>query len=50
MTAKGMKRIEANIKLAEAISQAIKAAHEAGMSDDDVKATLERFTSLMEEE
>jgi hypothetical protein len=45
---KEIKRIEAN--LTNAIVQAIKAAHEAGLSSDDVKATLEGFTTLLEEE
>jgi hypothetical protein len=50
MAAKEIKRIDANLALTQAIANAIKAAHEAGLSSDDVKATLERFTSLLEEE
>jgi hypothetical protein len=50
MAAKEIKRIDANLNLTNAIAQAIKAAHEAGLSSDDVKSTLERFTSLHEKE
>jgi hypothetical protein len=50
MAAKEMKRIEANAALTDAIAQAIRAAHEAGLSADDVRTTLERFVSLLEEE
>lgn len=50
MAAKEIKRLDANLNLTNAIAAAIKAAHEAGLSTDDVKATLERFTSMLEEE
>jgi len=50
MATKELKRIEANAELTKAIVAAIKAAHEAGLSSDDVRATLERFTALLEEE
>jgi hypothetical protein len=50
MAAKEIKRIEGNLALTQVIANAIKAAHEAGLSSDDVKATLERFTTLLEEE
>jgi hypothetical protein len=47
---KEIKRIEGNLNLTNAIAAAIKAVHEAGLSSDDVKATLERFTTLLEED
>jgi hypothetical protein len=50
MAAKEIKRIDANLNLTQAIAAAIKAAHEAGLSTDDVRATLERFGALLEEE
>jgi hypothetical protein len=50
MAAKETKRIEANLNLTQSIAAAIKAAHEAGLSAGDVKATLERFGALLEEE
>lgn len=50
MAAKEIKRLTGNLELTNAIAAAIKAAHEAGLSTDDVKATLERFTSMLEEE
>jgi hypothetical protein len=50
MAAKEIKRLDANGTLSQAILDAIKKAHEAGLSTDDVKATLERFASLLEEE
>lgn len=50
MAAKEIKRLTGNLELTNAIAEAIKAAHEAGLSSDDVKAALERFVSLLEEE
>jgi hypothetical protein len=47
---KEMKRIDANAELTAALAAAIKAAHEAGLSADDVRAALERFTELLNEE
>ena len=50
MAAKEIKRLTGNLDLTNAIADAIKAAHEAGLSADDVRTTLERFASLLEEE
>ena len=50
MATKEIKRLTGNLDLTNAIAAAIKAAHEAGLSADDVKATLARFAELLEEE
>jgi 3-hydroxyisobutyrate dehydrogenase-like beta-hydroxyacid dehydrogenase len=50
MAANEMKRINANAELTAAIAAAIKAAHEAGLSADDVRAALDRFSELLNEE
>jgi hypothetical protein len=50
MAANEIKRINANAELTAAIAAAVKAAHEAGLSADDVRNTLERFTELLNEE
>jgi UDP-N-acetylmuramyl pentapeptide synthase len=50
MAAKEIKRLTGNLALTNAIALAIQIAHEAGLSADDVKATLERFATLLEEE
>lgn len=50
MATKEMKRVDANAELTAAIAAAIKAAHEAGLSADDVRAALDRFSELLNEE
>jgi hypothetical protein len=50
MAAKEIKRLDANLHLTAALYDAIKAGHAEGLSTDDIKAQLERFVSLMEEE
>ncbi len=50
MPAKDIKRIESNARLMAKLAEAIKTAHEDGLSADDVRTTLERFTELLTEE
>ena len=50
MTTKGLKRIEGMNNLTAALTAAIKAAHEAGIDAEDIKAEFEKFVTLLEEE
>jgi hypothetical protein len=50
MAAKELKRLDANGTLGQSILEAIKKAHEGGLSTDDVKATLQRYLDILEEE
>jgi hypothetical protein len=50
MAAKEMKKLTAASELTSEITAAIQKAHEAGLSADDVRASLERIVSLLDEE
>lgn len=50
MATKEIKRVQTNAELFRAIGEAIQKAHEAGLSAEDVKAALQRFSEMLEEE